>query len=59
MLSSATAVTNAANAICSHQTCLNRMNSYIDFLTTCRFENIVDDDDDDDHDVCSYTMLHK
>ena len=53
--SSATAVNEAATAICASQTCKNRMKSYTDFLKTCRVENILiddEDDDDDDDDVC-------
>lgn len=45
---SAIAVNSAATAICASQTCKNRMSDYIDFLITCRLENIINDDDDDD-----------
>ena len=48
--SSATAVNTAASAVCTSQRCKNRMSSYMDYLITCRVENILSDDDDDDDD---------
>ena len=50
--SSATAVNDAATAICASQTCKNRMEGYTDYLTNCRVENILDGDDDDDVSYC-------
>ena len=54
--SSVTAVNDAANALCASQMCMDRMDSYISYLVTCRVGSIADedddDDDDDDNDVC-------
>ena len=52
--SSATAVNNAANAICTTAACYNRMSSYISYLRTCQVGSVVDDDDDDDDDDVCY-----
>ena len=49
--SNATAVNASATAICAGQNCRNRMDSYRNFLITCRVGSI-DGDDDDDDDVC-------
>ena len=67
--SSSATVNDAATAICTSQRCKNRMRGYMDYLRTCRVENILTDDDDDvdddddDDDVCcthrhTYTQRH-
>ena len=42
---------DAATAICTNNTCMSRMDSYINYLLTCRVGSVQDDD----YDVC---MLH-
>ena len=63
LLSSATATVNeAATAICTNQTCMNRMKSYTDYLLTCRVGSFYNDDDDDVchcmHNVALYVLVY-
>ena len=46
--SSASAVTDAARAICTNETCNSRMNDYLSYIQTCR----LGDFSDDFNDVC-------
>ena len=64
LYSSATAVNDAATAICASQMCRNRMKSYTDYLLTCRVGNFYNDDDDNDdvchcmHNVANYVLVY-
>ena len=55
--SSPTAINDAATAICASQACKNRMDSFINYLLTCRVGS-VDDDDDDDDVCCIHNLLN-
>ena len=61
LYSSATAVNEAATAICASQRCKNRMKSYTDYLLTCRVGNFYNDDDDEvchcTHNVTNYVAI--
>lgn len=54
-LSTITSVQTAAGAICTSNTCRDRLTSFADLLYACRAGDLYsdDNDDDDDDDVCN------
>ena len=44
MLNDITSAQNAAEVICASDTCRSRLNSYADYLYTCRVGNLGNDD---------------